>query len=103
MNIKLSTTKLASLLASEVECSVFEEHVFPVLERHGLSDFQIPTSALAARLITAAPELLEALKRIEVATMSMYATQLDMLKDCQDIARTAVAKVEGCIEATRQS
>lgn len=48
-------------------------------------------------------ELLKAMKQIEGATMSMYATQSDMLKDFQDIASTAVAKAEGCVEATRQS
>ena len=40
-------------------------------------------------------ELLEALKRIEGAMMSMYATRSDMLEDCQDLARAAIAKTEG--------
>lgn len=45
-----TTTFLASLLASEVECGVFEEHVSPVLERHGLSGLPIPTEGLDTKV-----------------------------------------------------
>lgn len=39
-------------------------------------------------------ELLAALKRIEGAAHSMYPSCFDMLEDCQDIARAAIAKAE---------
>lgn len=45
-----------------------------------------------AKLIAAAPELLEALKKIEGSSMSMYATYSDAFEHQQDIARAAIAK-----------
>lgn len=40
-------------------------------------------------------ELLEALRRIEGADLSMYTSRSGMLEDCQNIARAAIAKMEG--------
>lgn len=42
--LSAGSATLASLLASEIECSVFEGHVSPVLERHGLSGLPVPTT-----------------------------------------------------------
>jgi len=45
-----------------------------------------------ARLIAAAPDLLEALERIASATMSQYANAADMAADMKCIAAEAIAK-----------
>lgn len=61
------------------------------LEKYGMPDFAQKISDLREQR----NKLLEALKRIEGATMSMYATRSDMLEDCQDIALAAIAKAGG--------
>ena len=48
-----------------------------------------------ARLIAAAPDLLEALKKIASLGMSQFFTQADFADECQNIARAAIAKATG--------
>ena len=48
-----------------------------------------------ARLIAAAPELLEALERINSLSASQFLTQAAFSAGCQHIARAAIAKATG--------
>jgi hypothetical protein len=52
-------------------------------------------SALDARLIAAAPDLLEALEFIAKQSMSMYGSYAYMIEKLQDTARNAISKATG--------
>lgn len=86
------TKKLYAHRDCEAMASHYTAHV-SAMTSEGLHSKSAIAAELAHRDVVI-DGLLEALRRIEGATMSMYATRSDMLEDCQDVARAAIAKVE---------